>query len=130
MRGIVQRAALMTKEAFMVPVNRRQFLHHSATGLAAAAGAPALLAADVPAKSAPSERLRIGCIGVAGRAAALVHGFASLKHVEVVRLCDIDRGRLEGAAAALEKRTGKKPSVDADFRKIIDDPSIDAVTVG
>src|SRR5688500_12743796 len=114
----------------MSPVNRRQFLHCSGAGVAAAGLSPALLAADAAAKAAPSDRLRVGCIGVAGRAAALVHGFASLKNVEVVRLCDIDRGRLNGAAEALEKRTGKKPAVDTDFRRIIDDPSIDAVTVG
>jgi predicted dehydrogenase len=69
-------------------------------------------------------------VGVAGRAAALVHGFASFKDVEIVRLCDIDPGRLNGAAAALEKATGKKPVTDTDFRRIIDDKSIDAVTVG
>src|SRR5688500_1934457 len=114
----------------MSPVNRRQFLHCSGAGVAAAGLSPALLAADAAAKAAPSERLRVGCIGVAGRAAALVHGFASLKDVEIVRLCDIDRGRLNGAAEALEKRTGKKPAIDTDYGKIIDDPSIDAVTIG
>lgn len=114
----------------MPDVNRRQFFHHSAVALAAASVTPAAFAADAPTKAAASERLRVGCIGVAGRAAALVHGFASLKEVEVARLYDIDRGRLDAAADALEKRTGKKPSVDDDFRRMIDDKSIDAVVVG
>lgn len=111
-------------------VDRRQFLQHSAVGAAAATFASSALAQDAPRKAPASERLRVGCVGVGGRAAALVHGFASLKEVEVVRICDIDRRRLDGAATALEKRTGKKPAADTDFRRLIDDPSIDAITVG
>ena len=114
----------------MSSVNRRQFLHRGAAGLAAAAAAQSVLAQDAPAKAAPSERLRVGCIGVAGRAASLLNGFASLKEVEVARVCDIDRRRLGGATEAMEKRTGKKPAADTDFRRIIDDPSVDAVVVG
>src|SRR5687767_2810111 len=118
----------------MSSVNRRQFLQQSAAGLgaglAAAAAGRAVLADDAPAKAPASERLQVGCIGVGGRAAALVHGFASLREVDVVRLCDIDSGRLAGARQALEKRTGIKPVTDGDFRKIIDDPEIDAVVIG
>jgi predicted dehydrogenase len=110
--------------------NRRQFLHCSAASLAAASAARSVLAQEAPAKAPPSERLRVGCVGVGGRAAALLHGFASLKDVEIVRICDVDSRRLGGAAEAVEKRTGKKPAVETDFRRIIDDKSIDAVTVG
>ena len=111
--------------------SRRHFLQCSAAVATSAFAAGNLSAAqETPAKAAPSERVRVGCVGVGGRAAALVHGFASLKEVEVVGLCDIDPRRLAGAAEALEKRTGKKPAVDTDFRKIVDDPSIDVLTVG
>jgi predicted dehydrogenase len=110
--------------------NRRQFLHESAAALAAASAARSLFAQETAAEAPPSERLRVGCIGVGGRAAALLHGFASLKDVEIVRICDVDSRRLGGAAEAVEKRTGKKPAVETDFRRVIDDKSIDAVTVG
>ena len=112
-------------------LNRRQFLQHSAAGLAAASAAGAAPAADAPAAKAPaSERLQVGCVGVGGRAASLVHGFASLPDVDVVRVCDIDANRLAGMVRALEKRTGRAPAADGDFRRIIDDPAIDAVVVG
>ena len=114
----------------MPDINRRQFLQRSAFGIATVAAGDAALAADAPTKAPASERLRVGCVGVAGRAGNLLHGFAGLKEVDVVRICDIDAKRLKAAELALEKRTGKKPVADGDFRRIIDDPEIDAVVVG
>ena len=118
----------------MSSVSRRRFLHQGAsgvaTGLAVAASTSTLLADDAPAKAAPSERLRMGCIGVAGRGASLLYGFAEMKDVEVVAICDIDKRRLGNAADELEKRTGKKPAAETDFRRLIDDKSIDAIAVG
>ena len=110
-------------------INRRDFLYGSTAALAGVAST-SVLAQDAPTKAPPSERLRIGCVGVGGRAAALVHGFAALKEVEVVTLCDIDRRKLDGAAEAVSRRSGKKPATVTDFRRIIDDPTIDAVAVG
>src|SRR4029079_14804947 len=95
----------------MSTCDRRQFLHRSAADLAAASAARTLLAQDAPVKAPASERLRVGCVGVGGRGGALLHGFASLKDVEIVRICDVDSRRLGGAAAAVEKRAGKKPAV-------------------
>ncbi|HEV8291192.1 MAG TPA: Gfo/Idh/MocA family oxidoreductase, partial [Tepidisphaeraceae bacterium] len=114
----------------MSGINRREFLQQSAIGLAAVSTGGAALAQEAPTKAAPSERLRMGCIGVAGRAAALVYGFASLKEVEVVRIADLDRKNLEGAVGNLEKKTGKRPIADSDFRKLLDDKSIDVVAIG
>jgi predicted dehydrogenase len=71
----------------------------------------------------------MGCIGVGGRAAALMHGFAGMKEIDLVRIADLDKGNLNGALKALEKRN-VKPQADSDFRKIIDDNSIDAVAIG
>ena len=117
----------------MPPVNRRHFLQQSAFTLAAAtaSASSAALASDEPAsKAPPSERLQVGLIGVGGRAAGLMHGFASLKEVDIVRICDVDHRKLPGAAGAVSQRTGKKPTTETDFRRIIDDPDIDAVVVG
>src|SRR5215212_471350 len=100
---------------FMFNANRRDVLQKSALGLAAVASG-AVLAQETPtAKAPPSERIRMGCIGVAGRAAALVNGFAAMKEVEIVRVADLDSKNLNAAVAALEKKTGKKPIADADF---------------
>src|SRR3954447_19259970 len=110
-------------------VNRREFLTQSATGLAAAAFASSALAQEAPPKAPPSERLRVGCVGIGGRGGGLLRGVASRKDVEIVPVCGVARRRLAGARAEVEKRPGRKPAVESDFRKLIDDKSIDAVAL-
>ena len=51
------------------------------------------------------------------------------EQVEVVAMCDCDEKRMQAAAVEAEKRTGKKPALHADFRKLLDDRSIDAVAL-
>src|SRR5215213_1908896 len=113
----------------MPPLNRRRFIQRTAVGLAAASLAAS--DADLTPKAPPSERVRVGIIGIGGRGTALLHAFASMKDVDIVRVCDLDPRRLAGAAAAVAQRTKKdKPVADTDFRRVIDDPEIDAVVVG
>src|SRR5687768_4951970 len=99
-------------------MNRRRFLQSSAAALSV--GAVVAGAQEAP-KAPPSERLRVGCVGVAGRAAGLVSGFASLKEVDVAHVCDVDPKRLAAGVAALEKRVGKKVRSATDFRRLIED---------
>ncbi len=105
-------------------MNRRSFLTTSAAGLTAATVLPVI------AKAAPSERVRVGVMGVGGRALSLIRTFSSNKFVEVVALADIDPGRFPRAVQEVEKRQQRKPQILGDFRKIIDDKSIDALVVG
>lgn len=81
-------------------------------------------------KVPPSERVRVGCVGVGGRAAYLMNTFAGLRNVEVAAICDVDANRLGAAVQSVAERQGKKPVVASDFRKILDDPDIDALVVG
>jgi len=108
----------------MKALNRRQFLGSSFCGAAV------LAAAGQTSKAAASERLQVGCVGVAGRAGQLMQMFAGLKEVEVVALADVDSRKLPGAARSVEKIQGKKPGTETDFRKLIDNPEIDALVVG
>jgi predicted dehydrogenase len=97
--------------------SRRRFLQTSAVSLAAAP----LLVADprVP----PSERLRVGIIGVAGK------GESNWKEVaaagaEIVAGCDVDDTR-----TGLFRKTFPKAEFYVDFRKLIDAKGLDAVVV-
>lgn len=109
--------------------NRRQFLHQSAAGAAALAATRHALAEDAASKAPASERLQVGCVGVGGRAGSHVSGFASLKEVDIVALCDIERKRLERTAESLKQRRGTKPAICGDVRKLIDHPNLDAVVI-
>lgn len=64
----------------MPTTNRRHFLASGALSLSGGA----LFASGALAQ--PSERVRVGCVGVGGRAGALVRACAALHEVEIVAL--------------------------------------------
>jgi predicted dehydrogenase len=105
----------------MTSINRREFLKYST--LAAAVGAAGV---SIDARGA-NERLVIGLMGCGGRGSYLVELFAKREDVEVRYVADPDSRRGERAAAALEKQTGKRPMVLQDFRKMLEDPELDAM---
>ncbi len=109
----------------MMHVNRRGFLQNTAVTAAAlaAAGPPV-------AKAAASERVRVGCMGAGGRALSLISSFANNPNCEIVGLADIDSRKFGRALEIIAKAQGKPPSTTGDFRKLIDDRSIDALVIG
>ena len=107
---------------------RRRFLQSSA--LAATAAATRWVAAEDVDKAPASERVRVGCIGVAGRAGFLLSAFAANKGVELASICDVDTRKLPAASEQVKNITGRQPTAEADFRKLIDDPKLDVIVVG
>ena len=106
-------------------IHRRRFLETSAAGGAAAAlafSSKALLAAD-----APNERVVVGVMGLS-RGMAHAQGFAKLPGVEVKYVCDVDKNRAAQAARSVESISGKAPEAITDFRRILDDKGVDALT--
>jgi predicted dehydrogenase len=103
---------------------RRDFLAASAGLLSLPAGLykSALLAGD-----APSERIRIGMIGVGNQGGPS----NNLKYFQknVVAVCDVDKKYLNRAVAFQEKGGHAKPQTFEDFRKLLDVKDIDAVVV-
>lgn len=108
--------------------NRREFLRTASLGVGTGLALPNLFLSETLAASgeAPSESLRIGVIGTGGQ------GSADMRNVikNVVAVCDVDKTHVAGAAAAVEKATGRKPASYGDYRKLLEDKSIDAVLVG
>ncbi len=49
--------------------------------------------------------------------------------VEVATFCDVDEERLNKRAAEFESRTGRRPRLEPDLRRVLDDRGIDAVTI-
>jgi len=106
-------------------LNRRQFIKRSAAAGAAAStitGFPSLFAADA------TKKLRIGVIGLS-RGMAHVSGHLGEPYTELAYVCDLDPKRAEAGAAAAEKKQSKRPQVVHDFRKILDDKDVDAVSI-
>ena len=119
----------------MARSTRREFLDEAffATALAglAARGAFAetLAPAPAPRRQGANDRLRLACIGVRGRGVAHVEGYLDLPDAEVAAVCDIDLGVVGKAVSAVEKKTGKKPDVLQDLRKVFERKDIDAVSL-
>lgn len=107
---------------------RRRFL--AASGVVAGAVAvPALASTSASA----NERIRVAVIGLGGRGrvshcGALIE-LAKEQNVEIAALCDCDENRTAQAAAEVERRTGKRPATFFDERKLLDDKSIDALSL-
>jgi len=115
-------------------VNRRQFLGSSAknaagvaVGMVGLAGATA--AAASASKATASERVRVATIGVRNQGKTLTTHLASLPDVDVVALCDVDESLRPAATSAVSDVHGKSPHWESDFRRILDDRSIDAVVI-
>jgi predicted dehydrogenase len=104
-------------------MNRRNFLQ----GSVAAAGLTMVASA---ARAAPNDRISVCVMGVRGRGGGLLNTFATQPDVDVKYVCDIDDGVLESRVAQVADRTGRKPQAIKDFRKALEDKSLDALVMG
>ncbi len=104
-------------------IHRRQFLNNTAMGSAAGL---ALAGGALRAAQSASETVTVGVMGLS-RGRALAQGFAEQPGVIVKYVCDVDENRASAAAASVEKEVGKSPKPIGDFRRILDDESVDAL---
>ena len=113
----------------MAPMARREFLQ--STTMAAAVLAHRLHVSGAQIES-PSEQIRAGVIGL-GR--GLAHAAAILKasNARLEYVCDVDSQRLERGmktvAPTVEEQKTQMPTPIQDFRRMLDDPKLDAVFI-
>jgi predicted dehydrogenase len=84
----------------------------------------------LPRRVAAAEHLTLGVIGFRGRGRSLLRGFLAMPEVDVAAVCDVDGAVLEAGAAEVERARARRPKALADFRRILDDRSIDAIVLG
>ncbi len=93
---------------------------------ASAVAAPAFFKGGLGA----NDRIRVAIVGIRGRGFSLARSLLQMSgdNVEVAALCDVDAKALAQRSAAIEKLNGGKrvPSV-GDMRRLLDDPSVDAI---
>jgi len=107
-------------------VKRRQFVKSvSATGLGLAAARSPLLAF----RGSPSEKVVVAVMGLNGRGSVLAKTFAKTANADVAAVCDVDSTVLAKAAAAVSEAQGKTVKSIVDFRRALDDKSIDALVI-
>ena len=101
--------------------NRRAFLGMMAAGVA--------LGSSRAGRAAPSDRVRLAVIGLRSRGTDLVNLFSSSPGCEVVAVCDIDDAMFAKPLKAIESKELKAPRTEKDFRRLLEDKSIDAVAI-
>lgn len=107
----------------MTGVNRRTFLASAGSGAAALALASGVRAAG------PNDQIRVAVIGIRSRGQSHIDAFTKNKDTAVVALCDVDSRLFSGSSKLVEDRSGKAPALVSDLRRIMDDKTIDVVSI-
>ena len=105
----------------MKTLNRRQFLKQSM------GAATALTVLSGPRVFGANERIVVGVMGVGGRGTSLLEKFAARQDVAIAYVCDPDSRRSKAAAGLVEKAQGRAPKTVQDFRRILEDKSVDVM---
>jgi predicted dehydrogenase len=102
-------------------MNRRHFLMSSV-----AAGTAALRSSSL---ASPNDTVRVACVGVHGQGRAHISHYAKMPNVEIAAICDIDESILNARLSDVEKLGKKRPAGFTDLRKLLEDKSIDAISI-
>jgi len=100
-------------------MNRRYFL------MSAAAGA----AVRATALGSPNDAIRVAVVGLRGQGNGHIRAYQRMPNVEIAALVDIDESILDRRLAEVEKATGKKPARYVDIRQMLEDKTIDCVSI-
>ena len=101
-----------------VGLTRREALGAAAAGLAIRASA-----------ASPNDQIGVSIIGVGRMGHGHVERVLTRDDVRIVSLCDVDQANLERAGQTVNRARGAMPVQLEDFRKVLEDRSVDAVIV-
>jgi predicted dehydrogenase len=76
-----------------------------------------------------NDRIRVAVVGLNGRGWNHVEGYHALQGVEVAYFCDADENVINRRLGQCDKMGLAKPKTYQDFRKLIDDKNVDAVSI-
>lgn len=122
------------------PATRREFLKQASTATVAAVATTALRSPVFAQAPSPgrvigaNDRLVVAVIGL-GRGMGHITGHMGVNNVEIGYLCEADSNRLgvgQKSVAAKQgamKQSVRAPQGVADFRRILDDKNVDAVSI-
>ena len=111
--------------------NRRDFLEDSLLAAAATVGGTVpLLAEEAKVSASPNEKLRGAVIGCNGRGGDHISHLIHRTDVELACICDVDSKAGNSRCEQIEKSlSGHKPKYARDLRTVLDDKSVDFVTI-
>ena len=101
-------------------MNRRYFFMGSLA-------APAVIRAS--ALPSPNDTVRVACVGFNNQGETHIENYVKIPNVELAALCDVDEAVLEKGCKMVEKAGKKRPATFTDVRKLLEDKSIDAISI-
>ena len=113
----------------MSRLTRRSFIGqsiHVGAALGVASALPGMASARA---TGANDRLRVALLGVHGQGRVHAGKWADMNDAEVVSVCDPDSNVVSEAMSVVEKKTGRKPAYVQDLRKIMEDKTIDIVSI-
>ena len=113
----------MSKES---EVNRRDFLKTGA-GLAALGGITFMTHPE--RVFGANDRVRVAVCGVRGRGWDHVKELSKIPQADVAAFCDVDENVLAERLKQMEQKSLPKPQTYIDVRKLLEDKSIDAISI-
>jgi len=115
----------------MTTINRREFLRRSKrAGLGLAAGVTILESAKSVRGAPANDKVILAIVGCKGRGYTLARNFATRDDCEMAYVADVDSTLFESRAKGIaECQGGRVPQCVQDFRKVLDDKSVDAIVV-
>jgi len=101
-------------------INRRNFVR---------AGVGAGIAMQSARILGANDRIRVAVVGLRGRGKDHLRQFSKMSGVEVAAVCDIDDNVIAERLGDIDKLGMGKPKTFTDYRKLLEDKSIDAVSI-
>jgi predicted dehydrogenase len=106
--------------------NRREFIR---TATAAGAGLAALPAWVRAQPGSPSGRVRVAVVGTNNRGLDHIEALAGIDNAEIAYVCDVSDPALAKGLSQAGKFPGVQPKALKDFRRALDDKTVDAITI-
>ncbi len=76
-----------------------------------------------------NDTVRVACVGFHSFGRTHIGSYLKLPNVEVAALCDVDESVLARGMKMVEDAGKKRPAAHTDYRKVLEDKSIDAVSI-
>ena len=109
-------------------ISRRGFLSRTAAAAGSSLALPAIVPSSVFGAGAPSNRIVMGAIGVGSQGSGDMRGFLGKSEVQMVAVCDVDRGHRDGAKRTVDERYKNNDcKTYIDFRDLVGRGDLDAV---
>ena len=119
-------------------INRRVFLSKTA---AATAGLAAVAQSRPAAQKSANDTINVAIIGIRGdnkghptwtargRGQDHYEHIAGIKNVRVTHVVDVDERHFAGSLSFMKEKWGGNPKTETDFRRVLDNRDVDAVTI-